>query len=169
LSLPGGIEIGILLTLIVIIVGYVLIIKPYLKRRKSQIEAGKLKATLINQTNKRIIGIIITSLGGIGGLLFGLTLSNASNQLYLTRSHEEETIFTYSILTGISVIIFIIGVIIILTAKTSNKTDGLKLKDESTNIASSELGELEKLAELRDKGIITEEEFNIKKKNILGI
>jgi len=33
----------------------------------------------------------------------------------------------------------------------------------------SDLGDLEKLAELRDKGIITEEEFNAKKKQILGI
>ena len=34
---------------------------------------------------------------------------------------------------------------------------------------SSELDELEKLASLRDRNIITEEEFQIKKKNLLGI
>ena len=34
---------------------------------------------------------------------------------------------------------------------------------------SSELDELEKLAELKEKGIITEEEFNAKKKQILGL
>ena len=33
----------------------------------------------------------------------------------------------------------------------------------------SELDELEKLAELKEKGIITEEEFNAKKKSILGL
>jgi len=33
----------------------------------------------------------------------------------------------------------------------------------------SDLGELEKLAELKEKGIITEEEFNAKKKSILGL
>lgn len=33
----------------------------------------------------------------------------------------------------------------------------------------SELDELEKLAKLRDKGIITSEEFNAKKKQILGL
>ena len=33
----------------------------------------------------------------------------------------------------------------------------------------SNLGELEKLAELKEKGIITEEEFNAKKKSILGL
>ena len=35
--------------------------------------------------------------------------------------------------------------------------------------SSSHLNDLEKLAELRDKGIITEEEFNAKKKQILGL
>lgn len=34
---------------------------------------------------------------------------------------------------------------------------------------SSELDEIEKLAGLRDKGIITEDEFNTKKKQLLGI
>lgn len=33
----------------------------------------------------------------------------------------------------------------------------------------SDLGELEKLAELKEKGIIAEEEFNAKKKSILGL
>jgi hypothetical protein len=34
---------------------------------------------------------------------------------------------------------------------------------------SSGLDDLEKLAELKEKGIITEEEFNAKKKQILGL
>jgi hypothetical protein len=35
--------------------------------------------------------------------------------------------------------------------------------------APSNLDELEKLASLKDKGIITEEEFNLKKKQLLGL
>lgn len=35
--------------------------------------------------------------------------------------------------------------------------------------ALSDVGQLEKLAELRDKGVITEEEFSAKKKQILGL
>lgn len=43
-------------------------------------------------------------------------------------------------------------------------------EDPSNNQATSGgLGDLEKLAELKDKGIITEEEFNAKKKSILGL
>ena len=40
---------------------------------------------------------------------------------------------------------------------------------EKGETKSSNLDELEKLAGLRDKGIITEEEFNAKKKHLLGI
>jgi len=35
--------------------------------------------------------------------------------------------------------------------------------------ASTDLDELEKLASLRDKGVLTEEEFNFKKRQILGL
>jgi len=41
--------------------------------------------------------------------------------------------------------------------------------NNSSNAQSTSLDELEKLANLRDKGIITEEEFNIKKKNLLEL
>jgi len=48
-----------------------------------------------------------------------------------------------------------------------------KYKNEThqstNNNSSSSLDELEKLANLRDKGIITEDEFNTKKKRLLGI
>ncbi|HYT44937.1 MAG TPA: SHOCT domain-containing protein [Methylomirabilota bacterium] len=40
---------------------------------------------------------------------------------------------------------------------------------QGTNTESSNLTELEKLAELRDKGIITEAEFQQKKKQLLGL
>lgn len=40
---------------------------------------------------------------------------------------------------------------------------------EKGEVKSSNLDELEKLSGLKDKGIITEEEFNAKKKQILGI
>jgi len=40
---------------------------------------------------------------------------------------------------------------------------------EKTNNQSSSLHELEKLSELKDKGVITEEEFLSKKKQLLGL
>lgn len=40
--------------------------------------------------------------------------------------------------------------------------------DQASNSADS-IAQLEKLAELRDKGILTEEEFSAKKKQLLGL
>ena len=46
-----------------------------------------------------------------------------------------------------------------------------KIKDSKTNNSSNytNLDELEKLANLKEKGIITEEEFVAKKKQLLGL
>lgn len=41
--------------------------------------------------------------------------------------------------------------------------------DDNSTFTQSDSEQLEKLAQLKDKGIITEEEFNKKKKLILGI
>ncbi len=41
--------------------------------------------------------------------------------------------------------------------------------DGASVFSDDDAEQLEKLAELKDKGIITEEEFNMKKKQILGI
>ena len=41
--------------------------------------------------------------------------------------------------------------------------------DESPAFSDDDADQLEKLAELKDKGIITEEEFDKKKKQILGL
>ena len=53
-------------------------------------------------------------------------------------------------------------------------SEAKKLIEEKINAVNSpsknsEIGDLEKLAELKEKGIITQEEFNAKKKSILGL
>lgn len=50
-----------------------------------------------------------------------------------------------------------------------NKIKELQLSTEPSNTSSGTIADLEKLAELKEKGIITEEEFNAKKKQILGL
>jgi len=52
-----------------------------------------------------------------------------------------------------------------------NKIKEIQDSEDPTNnqVTTNGLGDLEKLAELKDKGILTEEEFNAKKKSILGI
>jgi len=49
------------------------------------------------------------------------------------------------------------------------KVDHIIATSRVGTVAQSSLDELEKLASLRDKGIITEEEFNLKKKQLLGL
>lgn len=49
------------------------------------------------------------------------------------------------------------------------KSEVEKMISQPMQDKPSELDDLEKLAELRNKGIITEEEFNAKKKQILGL
>lgn len=49
------------------------------------------------------------------------------------------------------------------------KVEEIILKSKDTQSSSNYLDELERLANLKDRGIITEEEFNAKKKQILGL
>jgi len=44
-----------------------------------------------------------------------------------------------------------------------------RINNPAPNPTFSSIGDLEKLAELRDKGVITQEEFQAKKKQILGL
>jgi hypothetical protein len=56
--------------------------------------------------------------------------------------------------------------------KAALQTDGASAGVEDTTAPAAEadyLGDLEKLAALRDQGIITEEEFEAKKKQLLGL
>jgi len=56
----------------------------------------------------------------------------------------------------------------VIKAKESTNAE-LVLTQEGSIGSSSNLDELEKLATLRDKGIVTEEEFEAKKKQLLGL
>ena len=109
----GGSTIGMLLPIIVIM--YFVLIRPLIKRRNVKIAEGKIQA--MDQTNKRILGIVFSVLGGAGAVVFGLYLSKASNSSW----SKDETIITYGVLTGVFVIFFIIGIIMIANARVNNK------------------------------------------------
>ena len=159
----GGSIMGFLPIIIIVLTTLIIL---YIKRRNSLIESGKLIISEAQEANKRILGIILTSLGGVAAIIFGLILSEASNKLYFTAAQEERAIITYAIITGVGVITFIIGFIMILNSRLVSKTSKAE-KAISTNSSLTELDKLEKLSELKDKGILTEEEFNSKKKKIL--
>lgn len=160
---PRGSIIVFFVPLIIIII---VIMIYYIIRRNSLVKSGKLEISESHESNKRILGIILTSLGGIAAIIFGLILSNVSNKFFLTSAAEERALITYVILTGVGVITIIIGITMILTSRLEGNVS--QNNKEILNKSSlTELNKLEKLSELKDKGIITEEEFNSKKKKIL--
>jgi len=53
--------------------------------------------------------------------------------------------------------------------KTDSGDSSMSAKNVVKSDSTSNLDELEKLASLRDKGILTEDEFNAKKKELLGL
>ena len=159
----GGGIMGFLSSIIIIIIIFAIL---YITRRNSLIKSGKLEISESNEANKRILGIILTSLGGIAAIVFGLILSDVSNKFYLISEMRDRELMTYIILTGAGVITFIIGLTMILTSRLEGKVSQDK-KETINKSYLTDLEKLEKLSELKDKGILTEEEFNIKKKKIL--
>ena len=153
---------------LLIIISIIFFFIRFFRKKESPKKSDDLMP-IINQTNKRIIGIILASVGGVGGILFGLVLSSTTNRLYLFDSQKEKAMTMYGILAGVSILLFIVGLIMIITAKNTNESSNKIAADRKVETSTSKLDELEKLASLKEKGIITEEEFNAKKKKILEL
>ncbi|MCK4664577.1 MAG: SHOCT domain-containing protein [Bacteroidales bacterium] len=98
-----------------------------------------------------MFGIILTSLGGIASIISLIFLISEENN-------------SFGIIIGVGVFIFLIGLILIFSSKTNIYST--QRNSEKSN--SVDIGALKQLSELKDKGIITEEEFDAKKKKILG-
>lgn len=131
-----------------------------------------------------LFNIIISICLGIIGLLFDETnvLSGILQAIYSLavlipniavasrRLHDINKSGWWQLI----IIIPLIGAILLLIyyctdSKEDNKY-GINTKQSSNinNLGNDALFQLEKLSELKDKGIITQEEFEIKKKQILG-
>jgi len=63
----------------------------------------------------------------------------------------------------------IVGAAIASSRSKKRQAIATSEKVEQTPEAIDNLSQIEKLAELRDKGILTEEEFSAKKKQLLGL
>ena len=87
-----------------------------------------------------------------------------------TGSAVAQLVFTLSILGSFISGIWVFIDIIIIALGDFTDREGRKLTnwDIKSTTASSSPDDIEKYAELRDKGIISEEEFTEKKKKILG-
>ena len=122
-----------------------------------------------NEKDKNLIRFLLTFfLGWIGSLIINMT--DLKPQGYKSRTLEY---FLLSIITfGIYGLVAAISNLTFDPAKEKNI--GYKLEDgvysaRTYQNASTQEEEIKKYKELLDKGIITEEDFNAKRKQILGI
>lgn len=111
---------------------------------------------------KQISGIEVRNAGGfIRGHIKILFLGgqDASNNIFSDNFEPSQNTIYFNInqQKSFEEIKALIEKLIAETDNSGSKVSGIGIND------------LEKLAELKQKGIITEEEFNIKKKQILGI
>ena len=144
----GGGIMGFLPIIIIIILSAIIYLS--IKKRHILIDSGEIKISESREANKKMFGIILTSLGGISAIISLIFLISEENN-------------TFGIIIAIGTFIFIIGLIFIFSSRT--KLNSTQKKIEKSH--SPDLEALEKLSDLKDKSIITEEEFNSKKKKIL--
>jgi hypothetical protein len=64
-------------------------------------------------TGKRIIGIILSALGGIATIIFGLSAATVHQRLFFTRAAEESAAATAYGLTAVGVVVLIVGIVLI--------------------------------------------------------
>lgn len=106
--------------------------------------------------------------GGAGAILGGLMGTSKKNEeVILLISYKGEEIFL--VLSPIS----LNALQKIMPEKQARPARQTNIQgsnsNQSSQIQSNSYDELEQLAQLRDKGIITDDEFNLKKKQILGL
>lgn len=104
--------------------------------------------------SKTTAGLLALFLGGIG-----------IHKFYL-EENKQGVLYLIFIWTGIPSILAFFNAVYYFTM--SNQ-DFDKLYNRNQNINRSNLNDLKKLANLKDKGVITEKEFSLKKKSTLGL
>jgi hypothetical protein len=61
----------------------------------------------------RVVGIVLSLLGGVGLLLFGGSAATAHQQMFMTRQDEMATASVLYVLTAVSVLVFLVGLVMI--------------------------------------------------------
>lgn len=122
----------------------------------------KRKIRLISQAKKKIVGIILAAFGGTGMFIIWLSIKDMPDTYTLNSNIPQPSMTFYPTSLAICIFSFIIGVAMILTSQSTSDNE-----NRSNNSQKSGLDDLEKLSDLRKKGIITDEEFEAKKNKIL--
>ena len=108
--------------------------------------------------------------GGILSIVYLLAILIPSIAVATRRLHDINKSGWWQLIALIPLIGLIVLIVFYCTDSKEDNQYGVNPKiDNSTNITKNDdFSQLEKLSELKDKGIITQEEFDAKKKQIIG-
>ncbi len=105
---------------------------------------------------------------GILGSIYGLLVFLPSLAIAVRRLHDINKSGWWILISLIPIIGSIILLVFYCTDSKGNNEYGINKKGVTVSDGNYSISELEKLSELKDKGIITQEEFDNKKRQILG-
>lgn len=107
---------------------------------------------------------------GIGLLsaIFTIALFIPNLAILVRRLHDTNRTGWWLFILLIPIIGFIVLLIFLCIDSKEDNKYGVNPKGNNGILKNDSIAELEKLSELKDKGIITQEEFNDKKRKILG-
>ena len=129
-----------------------------LRNKRSKLTATKSRVTGVTFTGKRV-DLPISQVSAIGaGSLNRVTVSTSSGVITFYGVLNQDEVYK--------------GLTDILLQREDNITKKDAYEKESTTVIQQEVSnadELKKYKDLFDSGVITEEEFNAKKKQILGL
>ena len=111
-----------------------------------------------DQKSRGVTILLALFLGGLGGHRFYLGQMTAGVLMLL---------FFWTLIPAIIAIIDIIRYLVMGEDEFQKRYSGIMVQNQNTATPKLTISDLEKLAVLKEKGFITEEEFNQKKKQIL--
>jgi hypothetical protein len=82
----------------------------------------------------------------------------------LQSSHTNSILFIFNIIIGILLLVAIIWIFL----RKKSDVSSIKINERNPEDSDSRFARIEKLGNLRDKGLLTEEEFVFQKRQILG-
>lgn len=128
----------------------------------SLIYIGLIVVDLITGTYNEEVGI------GLLSAIFTIALFIPNLAILVRRLHDTNRTGWWFFILLIPIIGFIVMLIFLCIDSKEDNKYGVNPKGNNGISENNSITQLEKLSELKDKGIITQEEFNDKKRKILG-
>jgi uncharacterized membrane protein YhaH (DUF805 family) len=105
---------------------------------------------------------------GLISTIFSLALFIPSLAILVRRLHDTNRTGWWFFILLIPIIGFIVLLVFLCIDSKEDNKYGANPKANNGILKNDSISQLEKLSELKDKGILTQEEFDAKKKEILG-